>query len=569
MKKIIIVLSLITILLLPLSSYSQNKNDIPLNLSIHSQQDKYLQDEIFDIEYTISPEPIKVEEIYETELKKKEIILVMDYSGSMNEKIANGKSKDQKMKTVAKNFIEKLKGDERVSITFVPYESRAYTKTYNGNYFVNMTDENNLNMLIDDIEYKSPKGGTNLGDGLRHGYYNFKNNGNENSLKYIITMTDGEPTFYSYKGWFLWRDFYTGESLSNYNINNFNDFNNGSKYAELITESLIKENNYNIYSYMIGFGNDVDEIELEKLSNIAKGQYIFAKDGNALDKVYQNIASFIEADIPINNISFEEKLPQGIEPIEQELPQGLKYDKVNNKITGILNEGIAYKLDDKEEKYIASDINIKIKYKATNLGNYILGGKNSKISFKGLEDDINIYNFPEKKLEIESGISDIDLTQIGVFINNDTKNEVKDYIDGTENNSINIAKSFETSIGILFNTSNMKNNNTNIKISFISNDNYINIKEIGDISFELYKYDEINKKIYKIEDGLKVNLENNIYKITPNITNNNLSGDFILTYKFKAKDIIDNDIIFTNKNIFNNEKEIDINIKIVKIPELD
>ncbi|MDU5107375.1 VWA domain-containing protein [Clostridium sp.] len=207
-KKVSLILSLIMIISL-LSFNQRTLADTP---------DK----PTFDIEMTATPDPAIVgEDItvngvvkpndFETEIPAKEIVLVLDTSGSM------AGNKMTELKKAANAFIEKMKGVENLDIGIVQYSTLAIInpKRENGNdtykshdasfsdstvpkyrplenELLDVTDSR-LTQMINGLE---AKGGTNIGEGLRKAIY-MLDNGKKDANKAVVLMTDGLPTFYS------------------------------------------------------------------------------------------------------------------------------------------------------------------------------------------------------------------------------------------------------------------------------------------------------------------------------------------------------------------------------------
>lgn len=74
----------------------------------------------FTVTYEIVPKPFQ-----HNISQPKEIVLVLDGSGSMGEKINGGKTRLEELKSAAKAFIEKMKSVENLKIGIVVYSSSA------------------------------------------------------------------------------------------------------------------------------------------------------------------------------------------------------------------------------------------------------------------------------------------------------------------------------------------------------------------------------------------------------------------------------------------------------------
>ena len=121
--------------------------------------------------------------------KDREIVLVLDASGSMNEKIQG--SKDEKITTLkesANKFIENVlteanKGKIKIGVVWYAENATASCKLTN-----NVTD------LKACIDKGIANGGTNVQEGIKVAKGLFTTNNNEKSL---LVLSDGQPTFYT------------------------------------------------------------------------------------------------------------------------------------------------------------------------------------------------------------------------------------------------------------------------------------------------------------------------------------------------------------------------------------
>ena len=142
------------------------------------------------VKITVSGNPYTI-----TTQKDREIVLVLDASGSMNDKIKgkDGKqtTKIEALKDAANNFIDSLLTEEsagKVKIGVVWYDDSAKKDVSCG-----LSDsKEKLRACVN--KGVSDGGGTNVQMGIKIGKSLFSKNDNEQSL---IVLSDGEPTFYS------------------------------------------------------------------------------------------------------------------------------------------------------------------------------------------------------------------------------------------------------------------------------------------------------------------------------------------------------------------------------------
>lgn len=148
-----------------------------------------------DVDITIS---LGGESFSHTTSQKREVVLVLDNSGSMNDMISgpNGTkiSKLDALKSATNSLLDTLLPDDVTNDTKVGivYYSRRATK---------MDLTNDKASLKSFVNSMSADGGTNVQEGLKFGNSLFSkndvNNPANNPSKSLILLSDGEPTFYT------------------------------------------------------------------------------------------------------------------------------------------------------------------------------------------------------------------------------------------------------------------------------------------------------------------------------------------------------------------------------------
>lgn len=315
----IIILLLITFRNIEVNADISNKPTFDVKIDSVSPNPALVGEDI-TVSGTITPQP------FETTVPTKEVVLVLDVSGSM----AGNKIKD--LKEAAKNFINKMSGVPNLKIGIVTYSNYGNIKRVNNTALIKADDTKSLQKIIDDL---TANGGTNTGDGLRRAAYLLNNTTNSN--KTIVLMSDGEPTYrvsnFEWK-WFLIKNelnFYKNISMEEYvNAGVFGTGNSDSdlkntNYAMDIGK-IINEKGYNVFS--IGYGLSDTIGAGEKLSSLDKIKLIHAsmlgrsiKDNDiiddtvineengfyetsegAIDSVFNRIADKIIDSYPINNV---------------------------------------------------------------------------------------------------------------------------------------------------------------------------------------------------------------------------------------------------------------------------
>lgn len=414
-------------------SYADTNIDVkaPVNMVRNINKNQVLLNEEFTVNYKFQPQPIPIGDIVpEAYLKDKEIVIVMDTSGSMdwdlqgNDPWWNEDSRMDIAKSAANLFIDKLKNDERVEVSLVSYSDIAEVENFNGNKFLKIFEGNNSNTIKNRINNLTPYGSTNIGDGLRRAYYTLINEGESNARKFIVFLTDGSPTAFSFDdikttspSWWsngigikvvnereydvkkIINATYKTDSgkankyFYNWNSDDYNDYS--LNYAKTIAE-MIKSNN-DIESFFIAFSQGSNTNKLKEISEEANGYYKEAMTDEAINEVYEKLSEQIASDLPIHAIYFQETFPDGLEITD--VPNGMEVN--GQTITGDIGS-IMYNLNEETNQFEAEPFEFSIKLKAKQTGDYTLGKNNSSlISYTDIDGtaDTKKY-FPESNISV-------------------------------------------------------------------------------------------------------------------------------------------------------------------------
>ncbi|WZL71457.1 VWA domain-containing protein [Clostridiaceae bacterium 35-E11] len=321
------------------------------------------------------------------------------------------RKKIEVMKQVAKNFLEKFKKDDRIRVALVPYSNYANNVNFSKGDFAQLSDPSQYQDLVNKMNALTADGGTNIGDGLRKAYYKF-NESSDESRKYVILMTDGEPTFYSYRN----HDFYFGDGSypKDYRYNGGGSY--ATKYdifyANEVAKRLISNGTHEIDSFMIAFSNDADQNELKNIAKSANGYYKEAWDGNALDEVYQKLADQIQSDLPIHGMFYEETFPNNFEIIS--VSEGLEVN--GQTVTGDIGS-ISYVLNKATNRFEAEPFELSIVLKAKNTGVYTFS--NNQITYQDIDGSQGQKRFPELKITVY----ETDPPQVDALLHNNLRDE--------------------------------------------------------------------------------------------------------------------------------------------------
>jgi hypothetical protein len=423
------------------ASQSSSSLKAPISLVKTVEKNQLLKDEVFTINYLIQPDPIPMEDVpLELYTKEKEIALVMDVSGSMEEALyweyryflgipfRVPVSRMEVAKNAAKLFVDKFNQDNQAKIGMVSYSNIATGHQFNGN---NLVQRDEFNRLENEIDRLSPEGGTNIGDGLRNAYYLLKSSGNNNAKKYVVLMTDGQPTAFSYtqistnSGNNSNRIGYKVENNSQSNVKSINsatykinsgtadryfinfgtdDYGNYSLNYATTMGDIISNDSNEIDSFIIGFSNDSNSSKLQQIANHTNGFYKEATTADDMTEVYEKLAEQINSDLPIHEIQFQEDFPDGMEV--KGVSKGLE---VNGRtVTGDIGS-ISYYLNDETKQFEAQPFQFSITLKAIKTGDYVLGkdshnNNTSFITYKDIDGTYRQKSFPGIDISVSETI---------------------------------------------------------------------------------------------------------------------------------------------------------------------
>ena len=287
----------------------------------------------------------------------KEIVLVFDTSTSMQKGLSgnsnlmwNEDSRETIAKAAALSFIDGLKEKTGVKVALVSFSASAVIRS-------ELTS--NLEQIKTEVQALPTIMGTNIGDGLRMAYYILEN-GNSTAEKFIVLLTDGEPTQYTKKANNI-DDYYLGSESAPHTKT---DTIKAKEYCLEVVDKLL--NTKDINNYFIAFSTRVNA--LEEAASEAGAQYKEAENAEALNTIYQEISQIVISDYSVLNVQFSEVFPEGLVPVEAS--GGLVIN--GQTVTGNLGD-ISYTYDADSGRFVSNNQkDFFIKLKGSNAGDYIL-----------------------------------------------------------------------------------------------------------------------------------------------------------------------------------------------------
>jgi uncharacterized protein YegL len=178
-----------------------------------------------------------------------DVMLVLDVSNSMNDTGTTGEAKIEEAKRAALEFLGTIDPSFRIGLI-----------TFSDDVRLISTLTKDKAIIIDKINSLSADGNTALGDGIAAGVDELSSKGAPNAAKYIVLMTDGQPT-------------------------------KQIKYSPKEAKNMAVKNEVIVHS--VAFGYDADQDLLRDISRATGGQYFFAATGQDLVTKFAEVAGVI------------------------------------------------------------------------------------------------------------------------------------------------------------------------------------------------------------------------------------------------------------------------------------
>jgi Mg-chelatase subunit ChlD len=288
---------------------------------------------------------INIEPREGTEAISKDIVLVVDVSGSMDSAAtvndASGEQVDVGFtllditKHALNTVVESMGDNDRISIVSFSNEAKVISN-------FTITTEANKKLLKTQINNLRTEGSTNLWDGIRVGLNQFKNiNDPEFRVQSLLILTDGVP--------------------SNHYEPMQGIIATLKKYISKLSPTDIGPT---IYTY--GFGYSLDTPLLSEIASIGKGNFSFIPDSGFVGTVFVNSIAQMSTTIGRNaNLYYEAVNGASIKKI-------IGYNGLNHSSIGTINYGqpktliIMMDVPNKDDDYL----NISLQYTGVS-GKYI------------------------------------------------------------------------------------------------------------------------------------------------------------------------------------------------------
>lgn len=463
-------------------------DQLVVNGQVTTNRNVKINDEI-EFKYKVTPSDIPANAINVP--TKKEIVLVLDTSGSMNYDFNGNATTNEKnkriyaLKNAAKSFVDKFNGKRNVKIGIVPY---SYYSGYKNEIqplesVTSTTEATNLKSYIDNI---TVEGATNQGDGLRvAGNMLTDSDSDETAQKYLVFLTDGEPTGITFtnsnleavNALNLWAtdqygdkdpSVYTFMNGNSYTTDGYNKSSNGYLYDYSTTPNRIVHKSNNNYTYYdINLKQDLNEDDNLKYIDF---------NSNVLDNIPTKYAEIIGQKLKNDVPNFHESTiaygtvksngTSSISRVNDSLGGKLYSTKDSTAITSIFNgladeilqeynvsnvslnlnlpqilefaddetkfrlgencevahlDNIRYSLSADKTKYVTDPFYVSIKVKAKANGSVEFGAS-SNISYNNIHDNLVNKSIPITNIVI----SDNQLPNINAYLDSPIPNTLAD-----------------------------------------------------------------------------------------------------------------------------------------------
>lgn len=388
-----ILIMMVAVIFIASNVYAIDAVDFSVTRSIIPEHGKVVTGQEFTVKYLIQPKNIPAGTV-----RQKEIVLVIDTSGSMNTTDSGATmTRMEAARQAATSFVQQFDEYDNVKIGIVEYNYRAEE-------VIDLTLASNSS-LITEISGLNHGGWTNMGDGIRKGYYMLEDGGStSNTDKYLIFMTDGYANTASYK---------SGNMVYSSRSNGYDySWYNGVQYAKNWTELLdpnnralhpsgFSDSTMKIKPYFIAFSNSASSLydiahdtkgtsdTSDDVKRVAELEFQPVGTASALVQYYNDIAEEIQKAIDVN-VHIQDSFVGSIDFVGVD-PTGFSSSIptssiVVSSITGGTQvksptDGwpITYTYVESTNEYVATPIEIAFKIKATDAGRFTLGQSGSSI----------------------------------------------------------------------------------------------------------------------------------------------------------------------------------------------
>jgi Mg-chelatase subunit ChlD len=358
------IIAAVGLLALPATAFAE---DSTLDAPVHSKSAQMNADGTIDITLNVTGNSKQ-----HSETSQADVIVVMDLSASMSESTSDGTRI-----SIAKSAVDSLATQLLANNTTAHPDAVHLSLVTFGSYAsTSITGTNSLSTFKNAVDHLSPYssdarlgvGGTNWEDALDEA-----NNveTRSNASKYIIFVSDGNPTFRNTRGTYDWRYDDPNEFRAR-TVNGHTIYGTGSSDGSGLNYQSAADVASSIQGKtLFSVGVFGDATKMQNLANAAGSTYYDATNSTALNNAFNDIVKTITTDVSYKDVSISD-------PIKSE---AVEFCQADGTVDG--GTHFTYKKDDQDwdGAPTASIVGNTVNWDLTKIGNLETGVKYS-VSFK-------------------------------------------------------------------------------------------------------------------------------------------------------------------------------------------
>lgn len=475
-------------------------------------------------------------EVTRTDAKNADIVMVIDKSGSMNDKL-------DKIKEAATNFTNNILSNTQgsdVRIAIVTYDYYGKYNGYNGQgSYLNLgfsSSKDDINKAINAI---TAGGGTNTQAGIRRAAETLRGGAREDAKKYVVFFTDGLPT-QSYSGG-------NGTTVSQQYMNAAKDEYN--KHFTSWNKTSSNNNQIDAKFYSVGVFTKASDTEkkqavdfLKTIQNVIDpnefGKKYYTENLDVVNSIFTDISNEIAADINntvATNVTINDIVTDYFNIVKDSWKVTDLKENVINIQPEVTGNNITFKIGDIKVNAGESKGGVIVTFNAKLKDAYFGGGNiDTNVSAdiiynNGQKQEFNIpnVNIPSKKGTIKIKKEIVEKGLLGGWnkvsddeVNKDDKFSIS--VVGNEKYTVNLVGNSEETLNFY-----LKGENTDISINTDTSLNYLTVGQYKIEELLPMNYQQVD--VYVETEGKTVKLENweNYNKQTKTFTidkdNNNIT----------------------------------------------
>lgn len=479
-------------------------------------------------------------EVTRTDAKNADIVMVIDKSGSMNDKL-------DKIKEAATNFTNNILSNTQgsdVRIAIVTYDYYGKYNGYNGQgSYLNLgfsSSKDDINKAINAI---TAGGGTNTQAGIRRAAETLRG-AREDAKKYVLFFTDGLPT-QSYND----DDTINGDgtAVSKEYINAAKDEYN--KHFTSWNKTSSNNNQIDAKFYSVGVFTKASDTKKKQAVNFLKtiqnvidpdkfGEKYYTENLDVVNSIFTDISNEIAADINntvATNVTINDIVIDYFNIVKDSWKVTDLKENVINIQPEVTGNNITFKIGDIKVNAGESKGGVIVTFNAKLKDAYFGGGNidtnvSADITYNdGQKQEFNIpnVNIPSKKgtIKIKKEIVEKELLRRWNKVSDDEVNKDDKFsisVVGNEKYTVNLGGNSEETLNFY-----LKGENTDISINTDTSLNYLTVGQYKIEELLPMNYQQVD--VYVETEGKTVKLENweNYNKQTKTFTidkdNNNIT----------------------------------------------